>query len=164
MGHVIAFLLGTVTGAVLVTVARWNLERREMDEMPQPTWRATFIAGAFFISLALVGFGVQQGLYQSQQRDYDQCVSNWGNTVVETLDQRVRKTRTTIESAQRDVYQKAADLLDVLAQITTRPPEAGQRDLLRARIAYAEAGARYAEAERQLSEFRTANPYPALDC
>lgn len=165
MGNVIAFLLGTITGAVAVTLVRWHFERRPMRTTSErPTWRTLFLTAAFVIALSLVGFGVQQSRYQEQQREYDQCVYDWGTDLASVLDRRVRKNKTTIEAAQRDVFIAAENLLRVLAEVVTRPPEAGQIDLSDARRKYAEAGADYAEAERQLDQFREANPYPELDC
>lgn len=160
--HLGAFLLGALTFRALVLRQAPPADHPKDD--PVKLRRPPTVAVAILVAcLFVITLGVQQQGYQRERDERDACVAAWGNDFTDALDTRVRAANKATK-AETTLYRAARDLLGVLSRRVADPPEAGNGDLLRARLAYDDAGAQVGAANEQVDDVRARNPYPTLDC
>jgi hypothetical protein len=179
ISHAGAFLLGGVTWW---GITRWEGRRLldkentvETDDQDRPhparrlwdaAWGPTPGAVALVCLLAaavLIGFGVQQGAYQKQARDRDECYETWGRDVTDALDKRVA-ANSALTKAQQDRDDAVAEILRVVIGLRAKPPETTEAALDEALGAARDADDRVDRLTVRAEETRKQNPYPVLSC
>lgn len=182
-------IAGIVSGWVL---ARWQCRRllnsltevyvdpnstaRDDARFRGPT-RGALILIILLAASLLVGFGIQQSIFQRQARDRSACMEAWGDRVITTLAARSEAGRDVDQaSAAADKAGQARDdavasVLDIVIGLRAHPPIATTADFDRALATFTtaqsdlDAARRKQESTRKAQEqTRTDNAYPRLDC
>jgi len=133
---------------------------------PAPTRRSRTSRLAIIILVAsalLIGFGVQQGIYQHEQNEQAKCIAAY-NATVETVRDRRIDAQDRLDQAQ-EAKDNANDnvLLTVLA-LRRQPPEAVIGDLDRVLTEFAAARAKRDRIRNATETVVAENPYPTLAC
>lgn len=148
--------------------------------------RLLYAVATLVISIVLIGFAIQQSLYQrslderdANQNAYVDCLQRWADDITDTLQTRTSastaldRIERRMERAERHEQDVIADVILIVGRLRQVPPEATIRQLdrvlngfpaLAERVRVARADVR--EARSDARETRQQNPYtpPRLAC
>lgn len=121
----------------------------------------------------LVGFGIQQSLYQRERNANDarldardECVETWGRGVIRTLRGRV-KANDVLAAAQKRTDNRLYDIVGFIINQRANPsPTITEQDRTFTQVLtrFAVAKADLDTITQQVEDARRANPYRRLDC
>lgn len=166
--NVATFVLGYVTSR-LVTIREGQ---RMRDREPRPTTTEGPSRGRTVLTILVVGFlmlaglGVQQKIYQSDARDYDQCVRKWGSDVIEVLT--LRSGAGTDVTKARSARDDAVDQILLVVATSQKVKGEARKEAIKAfrdsLSDFVTAKAALTEALAEQDKTATDNPFPVLHC
>lgn len=168
--HVITFALGIATWLPFTLWEGRRVTRRAeespMDLTTQDRRRRTpRLVVIILVSSALImGFGVQQGIYQKRAQDQARCIARYNADVETVRDDRLAANEklADAQTAKDDASDQV--LLTVLQLVRTPLADRNPDDLTTALIAFARKKARLATVQQATSTTLDRHPYPTLDC
>jgi hypothetical protein len=173
--HMLAFGLGVITFWLFT---RWEARRVTTSSAPPPRKSIPLLAViSITIAAVMIGFGIQQGLYQRQATGRDECYQAWGEKVISNLETRVASTGE-VEQAQKELDRRRdmrsnafAHVVEIVVLLRVFPPQADEDDLDQALSEVARTdrlvdrqNKRVARIESERDTTRAENPYPNLEC
>lgn len=164
-----------------------QMEQLESEEKPTPapgTKHLTWFGVVILVgSLLIVGFGIQQALYQNDRDDRDVCLNTWGQEFTEVFQERAKATAALQEAEQplRQAENRRNNAVDDVLLVVKESMETDREDpeqqainqarftnaLRRFTVAKAElveAQAAYKVAQDEVTKTRDENPVPMLNC
>lgn len=165
ISHVLAFLLGGVTSAVLVVRGGGHLmgkdstmSIRERFQKIPPSMMVLFICAGY-----VLGLGIQQWLYQREADRHDACVDQWGSDTQQALDARVVANKR-LDRAQQERADATAAVLRTVVLLRKHPPQADETALDATLRAAERADNHVQRVAAKVTKTRANHPYPPLRC
>jgi alpha-N-acetylglucosamine transferase len=176
--HLLAFAVGVATWLpfTLWEGRRVTCPPDKESRVPTPEkrrLRLTLIVCILICSLLLVGFGVQQGIYQHRQeqqhkrdRQRDLCVEAYNREVDRVRTVRIGAT-DRLGKAQKAKDAASDDVLLTTLDLLVHPPpkpNAGRNDLTHALIVFSRKKAKLDKVDAATSKTERQNQFPDLNC
>lgn len=175
--HLIAFTVGIATWLPFTLwEGRRVTDHHQEDHVdPVPPSRRTRTSRLAVIlvvtGLLMVGFGVQQGVYQHRSNERDKaddaqrkCIATYNAQVEQVRDDRVAANERLADARAAKDNAGDAVLLVVLDLTNTPQAERDAGELTRALVRFARKKNRLAEVQAATDTTLSRNPYPTLDC